>query len=385
MSKYGYYLGMTPEQQDIVKMIREFAERELDPVVKEYDEKGEFPVQLHEKWGEMGLFGLDVPEQYGGLGLNAVTRYCISEELAKHDAGFTISNNSYSFGLSAILADGTEAQKQAACARILRGEGISMAITEPQSGSDVGSTRTSAKKVDGGYVLNGVKCFITNATLCSACVVLAVTNPDAVGRQTHDHMALLGDFRDEPGHVQEVDLPVLEIVFRLFKKGCVHFRHVWLLSLAQSSVGDILCRQAADDGLGVAHDLLDHVLGLGQIGDALRTLAGAGHGVLHVALIGRSNTVTLEGQQLHRDAREVIRHTDVGAGGFLGGVVSMLQGHVAAQPARRADKAAGNDRAAVGAIDDHLLPQFAEIALFGGEEAGAHLHAVSAHGEGRRD
>ena len=163
MSKYGYYLGMTPEQQDIVKMIREFAERELDPVVKEYDEKGEFPVQLHEKWGEMGLFGLDVPEQYGGLGLNAVTRYCISEELAKHDAGFTISNNSYSFGLSAILADGTEAQKQAACARILRG----------------GSTRTSAKKVDGGYVLNGVKCFITNATLCSACVVLAVTNPDA--------------------------------------------------------------------------------------------------------------------------------------------------------------------------------------------------------------
>ena len=69
----------------------------------------------------MGLFGLDVPEQYGGLGLNAVTRYCISEELAKHDAGFTISNNSYSFGLSAILADGTEAQKQAACARILAG------------------------------------------------------------------------------------------------------------------------------------------------------------------------------------------------------------------------------------------------------------------------
>ena len=49
MSKYGYYLGMTPEQQDIVKMIREFAERELDPVVKEYDEKGEFPVQLHER------------------------------------------------------------------------------------------------------------------------------------------------------------------------------------------------------------------------------------------------------------------------------------------------------------------------------------------------
>lgn len=179
MSKFGCYLGMTQEQKDIVGIVREFAERELDPIVKEYDEKGEFPVQLHEKWGEMGLYGLDIPAEYGGLGLDAVTRYCISEELAKHDAGFTISNNSYSFGLSAIMADGTEEQKRAACERILRGEGISMAITEPQSGSDVGSTRTRAVKTEGGYVLNGVKCFITNATLCSACVVLAVTDPDA--------------------------------------------------------------------------------------------------------------------------------------------------------------------------------------------------------------
>ena len=55
MSKFGCYLGMTQEQKDIVGIVREFAERELDPIVKEYDEKGEFPVQLHEKWGEMGL------------------------------------------------------------------------------------------------------------------------------------------------------------------------------------------------------------------------------------------------------------------------------------------------------------------------------------------
>ena len=179
MNQYGYYLGMSQDQKDIVAMVREFAERELDPIVREYDEKSEFPIPLHEKWGEMGLFGQDVPVEYGGLGLDAVTRYCISEELAKHDAGFLISNSCYAFGLSAILADGTDAQKRAACDRILRGEGISMAITEPQSGSDVGSTRTSAVKVDGGYILNGTKCFITNATLCSACVILAVTDPDA--------------------------------------------------------------------------------------------------------------------------------------------------------------------------------------------------------------
>ena len=179
MSKYGYYLGRTEEQMDIVRMIREFAVRELDPIVREYDEKGEFPIQLHEIWGQMGLWGMDVPEEYGGLGLDAVTRFQISEELGKHDAGFTISNNAFAFGLSPILADGTEEQKREACERIVNGEGISMAITEPQSGSDVGSTRTRAVKTEGGYLLNGVKCFITNAALCSACVVLAVTDPDA--------------------------------------------------------------------------------------------------------------------------------------------------------------------------------------------------------------
>lgn len=179
MSKYGYYLDMSQDQKDIVAMVREFAERELDLIVAECDRAGEFPVALHEKWGQMGLWGLDVPQEYGGLGLDAVTRYLISEELSKHDAGFTISNNSYAFGLTAILGCGTEAQKRAACSRILAGEGISMAITEPQSGSDVGSTRTRAEKTEGGYILNGVKCFITNATLCSACVVLAVTDPEA--------------------------------------------------------------------------------------------------------------------------------------------------------------------------------------------------------------
>lgn len=221
MSKYGYYLGMTPEQKDIVSMVRQFAERELDPIVREYDEKGRFPVQLHEKWGEMGMFGMDVPTEYGGLGLNAVTRYCITEELSQHDAGFTISNNSYSFGLSAILADGTPEQKQAVCARILRGEGISMAITEPQSGSDVASTRTRAVKTDGGYVLNGVKCFITNATLCSACVVLAVTDPDAGYRgmslflvEKTDAGVSVGKLEDKMGiRLSETAQFILEDVF----------------------------------------------------------------------------------------------------------------------------------------------------------------------------
>jgi butyryl-CoA dehydrogenase len=179
MSRYGFYLGMDADQKDIVSMVKQFAEKELDPIIGEYDEKGEFPMKAHRAWGEMGLWGIDVPEEYGGLGMSALTRYLVFEELAKHDAGFAVSNGAFSFGLTAILISGTEEQKLAACGRVLSGEGISMAITEPQSGSDVSGTKTTAVKTDGGYILNGVKCFITNASLCSACVVLAVTDPEA--------------------------------------------------------------------------------------------------------------------------------------------------------------------------------------------------------------
>lgn len=179
MSKYGYYLAMTDEQHDIVRMVQQFTQQELAPIVKEYDERGEFPVQLHEKWGQMGMWGMCVPAEYGGAGFDGVTCHLIQEELAKCDAGFAVSNSGYSFGLTPILREGTEEQKRKACARVLQGEGISMAITEPQSGSDVSGTKTRAVKTEGGYILNGVKCFITNASLCSMCVVLAVTDPDA--------------------------------------------------------------------------------------------------------------------------------------------------------------------------------------------------------------
>lgn len=79
----------------------------------------------------------------------------------------------------------------------------------------------------------------------------------------------------------------------------------------------ILCSQAADYSLSIAHDLLDHILGLGQVGDALCALARTGHRVVCIALVGRSNALALKGEQLHGDAGEIVGYTDIGAGASL--------------------------------------------------------------------
>ena len=101
--------------------------------------------------------------------------------------------------------------------------------------------------------------------------------------------------------------------------------------------------------------------------------------MLGIACVGSSNADSLEGEQIHRDLGEVIGNADVGAGSVLCGVVCVLSGDRASEPASGADKAAGDNGAAVCAVDDHLLPELAEVALFGGEETGTHLNTVSTH------
>lgn len=146
---------------------------------------------------------------------------------------------------------------------------------------------------------------------------------------------------------------------------------------------NVFALEAANNLFGLGGYLLHHVRAGGKIGYALGTFAGAGHGALRVAVIGGRDAVALGHEQVHGYLGEVVRHADVGAGRVLGGVVCVLLGGGSAQPAGGADKAAGNQGAAVAAVEDQLLPQIAEVALLGGEEAGAHLDAVRAHGERR--
>ena len=152
--------------------------KEYLPHVSEYEAKGEYPLEFHKKLGELGLFAMDVPEEYGGLGLDAVTTCLIREAIGYVDAGFASSFAASTFGIKPVLLAGTEEQKKAYGARLAEGQISAMCLTEPQSGSDMGNTKCRAVKDGDEYVLNGTKCFITNGGIADIYTVAASTSPE---------------------------------------------------------------------------------------------------------------------------------------------------------------------------------------------------------------
>ena len=151
------YQLMTEDQRDMVKLVKDFLMKEYLPHVSEYEAKGEYPLEFHKKLGELGLFAMDVPEEYGGLGLDAVTTCLIREAIGYVDAGFASSFAASTFGIKPVLLAGTEEQKKAYGARLAEGQISAMCLTEPQSGSDMGNTKCRAVKDGDEYVLNGTK------------------------------------------------------------------------------------------------------------------------------------------------------------------------------------------------------------------------------------
>jgi butyryl-CoA dehydrogenase len=159
-------------------MVREFAREEVAPVAAKFDASQEFPWENVQKMGELGLLGIPWPEELGGAGLDTLSFMIAIHEMAKVDAshGITISAHT-TLGTSPIVNFGTEAQKQRfipplASGKVLGGFGL----TEPHAGSDAAGTRTTAKKRDGYYVLNGSKIFITHGGVGGIFVVTAVTD-----------------------------------------------------------------------------------------------------------------------------------------------------------------------------------------------------------------
>lgn len=172
------YRLMTEDQKSMVDIIHQVLSKELDPRVAELDRKGEFPMDLFNKMGELGFWAMDVPEEYGGLGLDAVTICHIREAMGYHEVGFASSFAASTFGIKLVLLFGTEEQKKAYGERLARGEISAQCLTEPQSGSDMGNTKTKAVKDGDSYILNGTKCFITNGGIADVYTVLATTAPE---------------------------------------------------------------------------------------------------------------------------------------------------------------------------------------------------------------
>jgi alkylation response protein AidB-like acyl-CoA dehydrogenase len=168
---------LTAEQNMILKTIREFAEEEVAPGALERDRTKEFPVEVFKKMADLGLMGLPFPEEYGGAGADTVSFAIVTEELSRACASTGITYSAHiSLGGAPLYLFGTEEQKQKYLVPICTGETFgAFGLTEPNAGSDAGGTRTRAVEKDGEYIINGNKCFITNASYAKHLALTAVT------------------------------------------------------------------------------------------------------------------------------------------------------------------------------------------------------------------
>ena len=172
-------------RSQIVDLVRDFVRRDVEPVASRYDHEDIYPAELVDTMREMGLFGITIPEKYGGLGLDHVTLAIVFEELSKAWMSVCGPIGTHLLMSSIIAENGTEDQKQ----RILPGMATGeirggLCLTEAEAGSDVQGIRTTATKDGEEYVINGRKMFITNAENGNAYAVMAKTDPDAEHRPT---------------------------------------------------------------------------------------------------------------------------------------------------------------------------------------------------------
>ncbi|MDQ1590623.1 MAG: hypothetical protein QOG71_1250 [Pyrinomonadaceae bacterium] len=169
---------LNDEQKQVRMSVREFAEGEIAPHVREWDEKQHFPVELLPKLAELGLMGVIFPEKYGGAGMGYVEYATIIEELSRVDGSVGISVAAHnSLCSNHIYMFGTEEQKQKYLVPLARGEQLgAWGLTEAGAGSDASGTRTTAVKKNGGWLVNGSKNFITHAVHGDVCVAVASTD-----------------------------------------------------------------------------------------------------------------------------------------------------------------------------------------------------------------
>lgn len=172
---------LTEEQEMIRKTIREFADEEIAPGASERDKTKKFPLEVFKKLAKMGIMGLPFPEEYGGGGADTVSFAIVTEELSRACGSTGITYSAHiSLGGAPIYLFGTEEQKRKYLTPICTGESFgAFGLTEPNAGSDAGGTKTTAKETDGMFVINGNKCFITNASFAKHLALTAITGEES--------------------------------------------------------------------------------------------------------------------------------------------------------------------------------------------------------------
>jgi alkylation response protein AidB-like acyl-CoA dehydrogenase len=192
---------LSEEHRMIRDMTRDFAQNEIAPIAAHFDETGEFPSDTISKMGAQGLMGVEVPEEYGGAGMDTLAYVIALEEISKADAShgtiMSVNNSLFCYG---ILRFGSEEQKQEFVVPVASGQVVgAYALTEPQSGSDAGNMRVMAllSKDGSHYILNGTKSWITSGSVARYIVLFAQTDTDAHPR--HRGVTAFIVDTDEPG------------------------------------------------------------------------------------------------------------------------------------------------------------------------------------------
>src|SRR5271166_3383814 len=172
---------MSDEQRAITEMVHQFADEQILPNAEHYDHEDLFPGPIVEQMKELGLFGVTIPEEYGGMGLDLTTYAMIVEELSRGWISISGIVNTHFIGSYLLMKFGSEAQKQKYLLRMATGEiRAAFSLSEPELGSDVQAIKTSARKgEDGKYEINGQKMWVTNGLLSTLVFVLVKTDPEA--------------------------------------------------------------------------------------------------------------------------------------------------------------------------------------------------------------
>ncbi len=167
------------EIQVLKRNVRDFVQNEVEKVAMQIEEDNKIPEQIVQLSKEMGLFGLSIPEEYGGLGIDMVGKCALYEELgATHNGYTTLIGGHTGIGTVGIVEMGNEQQKKKYLPRMASGEWLgAFALTEPEAGSHATNLKTTAERKGDNYILNGTKHYITNATEADIFTVMAVTDP----------------------------------------------------------------------------------------------------------------------------------------------------------------------------------------------------------------
>src|ERR687892_1938750 len=175
------YTEKTDEQKAITEMVRQFVDNEVIPIAEEYDHEDKFPEDVVDQMKELGLFGVTIPEEYGGMGLDLTTYVMIVEELSRGWISISGIVNTHFIGSYLLMKYGTDEQRQKYLPRMATGEiRAAFSLSEPELGSDVQALKATAKKLDdGGYEINGQKMWVTNGLRSKIVFVLVRTDPKA--------------------------------------------------------------------------------------------------------------------------------------------------------------------------------------------------------------